>query len=111
MSHPLFEAGEILLGKIELGDEHVQVPALIAHVHADPGSVVDYDEGEYHGKGESARVDALIVADGGNERHHEAGMGAWHVAVGKGVFPGQAVLPRVNDKLERLSEDAHQNWN
>ena len=52
VSHALFETWKLGLVDIELLDEHIEVPALVAEVHTDARGIVDEDECERGGDGE-----------------------------------------------------------
>ncbi len=109
MADTLFESWEALPFDIQLINKHIEVAPLVAQVHANTGSVIDDDEGEDRREGEGTGMDTFEVGDGCEERDHEAGMSARHVAMGERVLDVESVFVGVESEFDDLREHADGN--
>lgn len=66
VAHSFLEARELFFAHVQLADEHIQIPALVAHIHPQSGRVVNHDDGQSYGNGKRAGSDAVKITDRGN---------------------------------------------
>lgn len=111
MTNSLLEAGKIALIEIELVDEHVEVAALVAKVHADSSGIIDNDKGEDSRERKGTGVNALEVGNASQKRYYERRMGTGHVTVGKCILDIKSVFVGVESKFDELSQNADGNGN
>lgn len=106
VANSFFEARKIVLVEIELIDEHVQIATLITEIHANTGGIINNDECENSREGKGSGMDALKVGNTSQKGHHKAGVSAWHVTMGKGVFDVKSVLVGIEGKFDELSQNS-----
>lgn len=106
MPDALLEARKFAFVEVESFDEHVEVAALVAEVHADAGGVVHEDEGERCGYGEGAGADPFVPTDADGKRDGERGVGRGHVPVREHIFRLPSMFEREDGELDRLGPEA-----
>lgn len=111
VSHAFLEARKLVFAYVELADKHVEIAALVAHIHPQARRVIDDNDCERHGDGEGAGVDAFIVTDGSYQGNDESGVRAGHVSMSHGVVPIPAVLQGKNYEFYYLHDAADENRN
>jgi len=94
---------------VKLADQHIQIAALVAHIHSEPGGVINNKEGESEGDGESSTAHAFVISDRSQERNSEGGVRARHMAVGHNIMPIPAVFQGIKDKFNGLNNYADNN--
>jgi len=100
------EAWELFLAHVKLPDKHIQISALVAHIHSEPRRVINHYDCQSQGDRKGARSEAGIIADGSDQRHNESGMSRRHVAVRHGIVPIPTVFQGKNYEFCKLDDEA-----
>jgi hypothetical protein len=88
MPHTLFEIGIFFIVYVQSFFDEIYIFAVVSHIDAEAGGVVNDYYGHNNGNGERSRVYSGVIADGSHHGSHKSGMDAGHMAVTHGMVQG-----------------------